>query len=262
MIPKEFSTTKNLYKIFEDAMDCLPPELPADAALIKNKETGNFWDYDLMKSFQEDYDYLTENKIFFFGCNFEIYNNQYHNRKDEYLKKISDALEIDFIINDYNNLQEDEIFNYASEELKEKIKVSIRRIKEFLDETIERLGFKIDKNINDYKATYIYSKDSNNRIIGNEAPLDLSETSAVQKIIYLEKLGILNFIRSKAKKGISNNQLATILSAITGEKSSTIQSAINPIGNTNVNQRNNPLINSSKQVEIITNKLTDYGFDV
>ena len=37
MIPKEFSTTKNLYKIFEDAMDCLPPELPADAELIKNK---------------------------------------------------------------------------------------------------------------------------------------------------------------------------------------------------------------------------------
>ena len=261
MIPKEFTTTYDLYRAFEEEINCLPPEIPAEAEVLKNNRTGNFWNYDLMTSFQEDYNYLTENKIFFLGCNFEIYNKYYYSRKQEYLKNIKDAQEIDFIINDYNSLQEDEIFYFVSENLKENIKVSIRRIKEFLDETIEKLGFKIEKNSNN-KARFIYSKDSNFKITAKEPLIDLSETSAVQKIIYLEKLGILDFLRSKAKKGISINRLASILSAITGEKASTIQSAINPIGNKGANQRNNPFISNPRQVEIITNKLTDYGFDV
>ena len=133
MIPKEFTTTYDLYRIFEEEINCLPPEIPADAEVLKNNKTGNFWDYDLMKSFQEDYNYLTENKIFFLGCNFEIYNKHYYNRKQEYLKSIKDAQEIDFIINDYNSLQEDEIFYFVSENLKENIKVSIANRQQKVD---------------------------------------------------------------------------------------------------------------------------------
>ena len=262
MIPKEFTNTQNLYRVFEDDMNCLPPDVPADAEVIKNSHTGKFWDYDLSKTFQTDYEYLIENKNFFIGCTLDIYKKYYSQRLQEYLKNTSDALEIDFIISDYNSLEEASIFSFASESLKENMKVSMRRIKEFLDEKIKELGFKIDKKSNDKVTSYTYSKDLDNRIISKEILIDLSETSAVQKIIYLQKLGILDFLRDQTKKGISINKLATVLSAITGEKAQTIQPMINPINNKSVNQRNNPFVSNKKQVEIITNKLIDYGFDV
>jgi hypothetical protein len=58
-------------------------------------------------------------------------------------------------------------------------------------------------------------------------PLDLSDSSGVEKIIYLNELGIIDLIRSNAKAGISNGGLASILSAITGINAQTIKPSLN-----------------------------------
>jgi hypothetical protein len=89
--------------------------------------------------------------------------------------------------------------------------------------------------------------------------LDLSDTKAKEKIIYLKELGIFDFLRTKQPFIQSTSRLATILSAITGEKYSTLQSYINPIVSPSVEQGNNPY-NNKKTVEKVKKQIIHIGF--
>ncbi len=89
--------------------------------------------------------------------------------------------------------------------------------------------------------------------------IDLSDTKGTEKIIILEKLGILNYLRMKEPFNNSVNALANVLSAITGEKQTTIQSYINPILQVECDQKNNPL-NKLKTVEKVKQKLLSTGY--
>lgn len=93
--------------------------------------------------------------------------------------------------------------------------------------------------------------------------IDLSETTATEKIIYLHKLGIIDFLRNKQPFQSSTNSLATVLSAITGINPETkhIQSMLNPIINKEAGQKNNPL-NSQKTVLKIETQLINIGFNL
>jgi hypothetical protein len=84
-----------------------------------------------------------------------------------------------------------------------------------------------------------------------EVLLDFSDSKGAEKIIYLYKLGVLDFLREKSAFNSSTNNLAKFLSAVTGEKASTLQSYLNPIYSPQTDQKNNPLIKktSVKKVE-------------
>jgi hypothetical protein len=71
-------------------------------------------------------------------------------------------------------------------------------------------------------------------------PLDLSDSSAVEKIIYLNELGIIDFLRTKPAFIGSTNLMATFLSAITGEKSKTLQTSLNRLINNDTDDKNHP----------------------
>jgi hypothetical protein len=71
-------------------------------------------------------------------------------------------------------------------------------------------------------------------------PLDLSSTSAVEKIIYLNELGIIDFLRTKPEFISSTNLMATILSAITNVKASTLQTSLNRLINNDSGDKNHP----------------------
>lgn len=90
---------------------------------------------------------------------------------------------------------------------------------------------------------------------------DLSDTSITEKIIYLKKLGIIEFLKAKQPFLSSTNSLATVLSAVTGAKASTIQSMINPMFSKNVDDKNNPM-NSQKTVEKVQKQLNKIGFNL
>ncbi len=100
--------------------------------------------------------------------------------------------------------------------------------------------------------------DEYQRIKENDL-LDYSSTTGTERIIYLEKLGVLDFLKSKEPFNMSNNALATALSGVIGINASTIQSYINPIDNPTAVQKNNPLTKDSK-VKKIVSKLSDIGF--
>jgi hypothetical protein len=92
-------------------------------------------------------------------------------------------------------------------------------------------------------------------------PIDLSNTKAIDKILYLHKLGIIDFLRRQQPFSTSVNSLATILSTITGEKSNTLQPMLNPMLSKKVDDSNNPL-NSTKAVERVESQLINIGFNL
>ncbi|TDW51582.1 hypothetical protein EV144_101258 [Flavobacterium sp. 270] len=76
---------------------------------------------------------------------------------------------------------------------------------------------------------------------GNESEIyDLSNTSVVQKIIYLNELGIIDFLKRKPEFIASTNLMATILSSITGEKASTLQPSLNRLISNDIEDKNHP----------------------
>ena len=91
--------------------------------------------------------------------------------------------------------------------------------------------------------------------------IDLSDATATEKIIYLQKLGVIDFLRTKQPFNTSINSLATVLSAITGSKTSTIQPMLNPMLSKKVVDKNNPM-NSTKTVEKVESQLINIGFNL
>lgn len=92
-------------------------------------------------------------------------------------------------------------------------------------------------------------------------PLDLSNTTGVEKIIYLHKTGVIDFLRKKQPFNTSVNALATFLSAVTGEKVDTLQSYLNPMFSKGVAQRNNPL-SKTDPVNRVEKQLIKIGFNL
>jgi hypothetical protein len=85
-------------------------------------------------------------------------------------------------------------------------------------------------------------------------PLDLSDTSAVEKIIYLNELGIIDFLRTKPEFMGSTNLMATVLSAVTGEKVTTLQTSLNKLINEDTDDKNHPY-KTTKTVEKVRQTL-------
>lgn len=105
-------------------------------------------------------------------------------------------------------------------------------------------------------AEYKYGKSEVDAV-----EIDLSETNAREKIIYLQKIGVIDFLRTKRPFNTNTNSLASFLSGITGIKTTSIYPMINPIVNNTVSQKNNPM-NSLKAVKKVEKELIRIGINV
>ncbi|MDH0660450.1 hypothetical protein [Empedobacter sp. GD03865] len=89
---------------------------------------------------------------------------------------------------------------------------------------------------------------------------DYSDSDGKDKIIYLQRLGVIDYLRTKPLFLTSTNKLAEYLSGVTGVKPRTLQSYLNPmISSTNVSQKNNPFEKLDK-VNKVESNLKDIGF--
>lgn len=94
---------------------------------------------------------------------------------------------------------------------------------EFIEEIFENFNFEINQH----------------QQVEQESQ-DLSETTAVEKIIYLNELGIIDFLRTKKEFIGSTNLMATVLSAITDVKATTLQTSLNRLINKDTADKNHP----------------------
>lgn len=89
--------------------------------------------------------------------------------------------------------------------------------------------------------------------------IDLSDSNAKGKIIMLEELGVLKFLREMEPFKFSTNALSTAISGFTGIKAGTVQSYLNPMFSQKTIQKNNPMYNK-KAVEKVKDRLANLGF--
>ena len=86
-----------------------------------------------------------------------------------------------------------------------------------------------------------------------------SNLSISEKIVYLQKLGIIDFLYSKQPFNTSINLLSTIVANLINSKTTTVQPYLNSMVKKDVVGKNNPL-NTKKTVERVENKLNQINF--
>ena len=171
---------------------------------------------------------------------------------EEFVKRIEkedDDLEED----DLENSIHIEHSNYLYKNLPEKIlgeTTSFRMKINFLLLKANKIGCVIDLK-DDFKVIEQASISDH---------IDLSNTKATEKLIYLKELGIIDHLQ-KQKPFTSINKLATVLSAITDERITTLQPALNAMINTTNSPEKDPYY-SKNTAPRIKSQLINLGFDV
>jgi hypothetical protein len=162
-----------------------------------------------------------DNSDSFRGKTSEEYESDYPNLIEYFKKRHIDNDEINFIESEIRLITE-------------YIKPIIESQKTELEENgvIDLKKMFIESDLSSYNKIILFLKTRKSELEPQSALselLDLSDTSAVKKIIYLNELGIIDFLKSKPEFIGSTNLMATILSAITGEKTSTLQPSLNKL---------------------------------
>lgn len=139
--------------------------------------------------------------------------------------------------------------------------VQLDGIHRFADPTEAYAIVNAQKQKIDYLQEWVKEKKDNRTTDPEVSEIDLSNTSGVEKMIYLYKLGVIDFLIKKQPFNASINSLAEALSAVMGEKTSTIQSYLNPMFNKGTAQRNNPLT-KEKPVARVEKQLIQIGFNL
>lgn len=187
----------------------------------------------------------------FKGKTIEEYKIDYPNLLDYYKKQHIDNDEINFI--------ESEILL-----IKESIRLIIEHQKSELEEKEEIDLYKLmmEPYLSSYKKIILFLETRELELKPASSiiePLDLSDAKEVEKIIYLNELGIIDFLRTKTKAGISNNSLASILSGITGTKADTIKPSLNRLSSNDKLDNRHPYYND-KTVAKVRTFLAKLGF--
>ncbi|MFV5694005.1 hypothetical protein ACM55G_01025 [Flavobacterium sp. LB3P122] len=199
----------------------------------------------LIGEYLEDLFKISKEENYFWElCSFTVYKDHYNKRLENFLFKNDNEFfdEITFIemeLKILNNLHKQRFYDFLRVPTLELIKKASSKKIFFLNEKLS-----MQKQSDDIVQL-----------------LDLDKISGIEKIIYLQKLGIIDFLSKKQPFISSINSLANILSIITSVKSGTIQPMINPIINNDTTSKNHPL-NSKKNVQKIETHLIKIGFDL
>ena len=209
---------------------------------------------------------------YFLGCSFQVYEKTYNQRLKDYLAEFIDTDEISFIrdeldegVNNYkfkefdlSSFDKNIIHEY--ERIQKQIHHSLKKRVEYLFERAKQNGFELvyDESSENYSLEHIKQLFELKK---EEVLIDHSESSLAAKIIALNEVGIIDFLRKKEPFNMSTNSLAEYLSLCLGENATSIQSCINPMISEGVQQDNSPY-KSEKNIKKVKQKLINIGLKI
>ena len=143
---------------------------------------------------------------------------------------------------------------------------------QYLEELLYKNGIEVNVSIptEEFESSKTTFKKHFNLVVANNnlqllkstseilPEIDLSSSNAVQKIIYLNELGIIDLLKKQPCFATSVNNLTNVITAITGEKHTTIQPYLNVLINRSGHENNNPYKTIST-VEKVKNQLLHLG---
>ena len=181
------------------------------------------------------------------------------------------------------------IINHFEDVFKEKVETNLKNIKYhtfvdnfindikenhklYLSSVYEILVFKKKKTEDYYLKMLLayFSLNDIKRMLKNPIIIEQTESfnyenlvitnpKGTEKIVMLQKLGVLDFLKVKEPFNTSTNSLASVLSTITGINQTSIYPMIQTIFNPKNNQKNNPL-NSKNTVNKVVQTLNEIGY--
>lgn len=251
----------------------------------KNKD-----EYDDLKDkfyfcFLDLYKQSIVDNYFWQFCPFEVYRYHYYSRFSEYRKDFSDISKEDYLLNEKKYIEGRIIRTGTCLHSFPDSKLSVKELKIKEDCIIYVFGSGFKQILIEYSLLHstMFEKleQTRNRIINfineecnpklgivenefniPEIFLDYSNNSQTERIVFLQKLGILDYLQKKMideLHGFSANKLAEIISTFTGIEQKTAQSYLNPMFTKDAIQKNNPLTKTN--LEKVNNKMKDIGFN-
>ncbi|WP_124020646.1 hypothetical protein [Flavobacterium aquariorum] len=195
----------------------------------------------------------------------------------EYEQEDIDVIFGDVLLNeDFENYLEEFELSFSSAFDYEYLEEALDITKDFINEIEDLINIENAKKrlqigyYYDY-AQNTYLKVKTDKEIEEEKKLEeegdeeeIVETGSISiamKVIYLERLGIIELLKNKKPFNTSRNSMAKVLSRIIGAKVVSVQPLLNSILSKDTDSRHNPL-NSEKNVEIVDDQLINIGFDL
>lgn len=177
-------------------------------------------------------------------CSFKVYKDCIDKKFNDFEKQNIDKDIKDFYNSEIKKLENQE--NYFELSIIDKVTLKIvveARYKkiEFLKSNLSELESSVFENlIDDF--------------------IDLGKISAKEKMVYLYKLGVLDFLLNEQPFISTGNGLASILCSILGEKKTTIQPIISAIVSDNITNKNHPFYTKSTEKKV-NQHLIGIGFN-
>jgi hypothetical protein len=99
------------------------------------------------------------------------------------------------------------------------------------------------------------------KIDDDKFDIEVSDSKAIDKILYLHKLGIIDFLRGQQPFISVPDKVSQVLSVITGINIDSIRPMVRPMVNNDLSNSKNPL-NSKKAVDRVEKQLINIGFNL
>lgn len=187
-------------------------------------------------------------------CTFQTYQKTFDTRFREFLKTMPDASLSRFIKQELSDMEKSINNNGADFDFVDLFYYLNLNIDFLPHETLDNIRLSFNKKMAFLKnGAKIDTKLKPEISTPPQIDIDLSDMSRAEKIIFLNELGIIQFLKEKYVF-ISNNSLASIISGITGMNQKTAQSYINPIINTMSKQNKSPY-NATSTVKKVMKKI-------
>ena len=211
--------------------------------------------------FLEEYTEYEDSYIYFFGCSMESYKFTFFRRKKEFMESFADYDDYDFLMYEFNQGIFSFNRNYMDPKMLLKIEASLRKRYLFLKEKAEELGYNVEL-LNDNSVKLIHENKKSDTINFEEVHEDIGgikNHSAPVKVLFLNELGIINFLAKKTSFIINTNALCKALGHAVGERQDTLYRVINPLLKNDEDDTRHPF-NNDNNVEYVKNTLNDIGF--
>ncbi|MDC1364513.1 hypothetical protein N8211_02360 [Flavobacteriaceae bacterium] len=217
---------------------------PDDLYEEEKEAIKDLWS-NVYEKFNEEYHLYMTNNTYFYGCAFSVYENLYDERLRVFLENTIETNEIDFIELELKEDKKPYNEYWLDEKAKLNIISAVRKRNELL--TNKALGYGYEIKNNKLSSVNELSRSLESKYQEEPEP---GEYSLQQKIILLDKLGILKHLRTLAPFKQNRNALSGLVGRLVGEKQNTVEPVIRALDLGDKSRSAHPSCNEKNELKV------------
>jgi hypothetical protein len=250
-----FKKTTNLYENYKESfVSRFNSNQMTDEEIVLFEPDENDWVISELKKinkvFEREYKRAVDDKKYFYGCTVEIYMTTYNSRLRNYINSKTEADELDFL---FSELEVGLIHFIGLRIERENLEMIERSLfKRFLFIKRKCCDLDVEIELINNGTDYSYKLKANNldHLIDYEP--EIGFYSLPKKIVLLNELGIIEFLRTKKPFDRNRNALAKVISRLTNERATTVEPSLRGLDGSPETSPNNPYRNKKNLQKVET----------